>query len=176
MKHPIENLPYLPTGARDVILCGGLAAGVLDATDGVVAYGLQGLNPIQVLQYIASGALGPAAFRGGLLTAGIGVLFHFFIAFTVAAVFHLACRLVPQLARRYIVSGLIYGAAVFFFMNYVVLPVTAVAPSAFSFPMFVNGVIGHAVNVGLVIAWFAHRSWLKTKSVFEQELVADRVA
>jgi hypothetical protein len=38
------------------IFWGGLIAGVLDAIDGVIAYGTQGLNPIQVLQFIASGA------------------------------------------------------------------------------------------------------------------------
>ena len=144
--------------AFPVIIWGGLVAGVLDATEGVVAYAFQGLNPIQVLQYIASGAFGAASFQGGLLTAGAGVLFHFFIAFAVATAFYLACRLVPQLARYYIPSGLAFGASVFFFMNYVVLPLTAVAPSPFSLPMFLNGVIGHAVFVGLTIAWFAYRS------------------
>ena len=44
------------------IFWGGLVAGALDALDGVIAYGTQGLNPIQVLQYIASGALGKSAF------------------------------------------------------------------------------------------------------------------
>ena len=39
------------------IFLGGLIAGTLDAVDGVIAFGTQGLNPIQVLQYIASGAL-----------------------------------------------------------------------------------------------------------------------
>ena len=63
------------------ILWGGLVAGVLDATDGVVAFGLQGLNPIQVLQYIASGLLGKASFDGGLATAALGTLIHFFITF-----------------------------------------------------------------------------------------------
>lgn len=53
------------------ILLGGLVAGVLDAVDGVIAFGTQGLNPIQVLQYIASGALGKSAFGGGLATAAI---------------------------------------------------------------------------------------------------------
>jgi hypothetical protein len=43
-------------------LLGGLIAGTLDAVDGVIAFGTQGLNPIQVLQYIASGALGQAGF------------------------------------------------------------------------------------------------------------------
>ena len=57
--------------ALNAILWGGLIAGVLDATDGVVAYGFRGLNPIQVLQYIASGVLGPSSFKGGLATAGL---------------------------------------------------------------------------------------------------------
>ena len=51
------------------IFWGGLVAGILDAVDGVIAFGTQGLNPIQVLQYIASGALGQSAFQGGLATA-----------------------------------------------------------------------------------------------------------
>ncbi len=144
--------------AFPVIFWGGLVAGALDATDGVVAYGFQGLNPIQVLQYIASGAFGAASFKGGLLTAGAGVVFHFFVAFCVAAAFYFACRLIPQLARHYIPSGLAYGVGVFFFMNYAVLPLTAVAPSPFFLPMFLNGVIGHSIFVGLTIAWFAHRS------------------
>jgi len=42
------------------IFLGGLIAGTLDAVDGVIAFGTQGLNPIQVLQYITSGALGQA--------------------------------------------------------------------------------------------------------------------
>jgi hypothetical protein len=44
--------------AFDTILYGGLIAGTLDAIDGVVALGLKGMNPIQVLQYIASGLFG----------------------------------------------------------------------------------------------------------------------
>lgn len=47
------------------IVWGGLAAGTLDAVDGVVAYGFKGLNPIQVLQYIASGLLAPRRSEGG---------------------------------------------------------------------------------------------------------------
>ena|SRR5215469_17004434 len=144
--------------AFSIVVWGGLVAGVLDAADGIVAYGIRGLNPIQVLQYIASGALGAAAFSGGLLTAGVGAFFHFFIAFVVAGVFYLGSRAIPQLTRHYIASGLLYGAAVYFVMNYLVLPLSAVAPSQFSLPMFFNGVIGHAISVGLPIAWWAHRT------------------
>src|SRR5215467_15043669 len=72
----------------DTIVWGGLLAGTLDAGDGVVAFGFKGMNPIQVLQYIASGLLGVAAFQGGLKTAGLGAVLHYFIAFAVAAVYY----------------------------------------------------------------------------------------
>ena len=140
------------------ILWGGLLCGVLDATDGVVAYALHaGLNPIQVLQFIASGLLGPSAFDGGLAAAGLGALLHFIIAFTVAAIYVTASRAIPVLKTQAVSFGLLFGGAVYLVMTYVVLPLSAVSPSPFSLPMFLNGVIGHALFVGLPIALYARR-------------------
>jgi hypothetical protein len=139
------------------ILWGGLVAGVLDATDGVVAFGLQGLNPIQVLQYIASGLLGKAAFSGGLAAAGLGTVLHFLIAFTVAAVYVFASRKAVTLQTHAIAWGLTFGVLVYLVMNYLVLPHSAVAASPFSLALFLNGVIGHALFVGLPIALYARR-------------------
>lgn len=145
--------------AFQTIILGGLVAGILDATNGVIAYYIAfGMNPIQALQYIASGALGAASFKGGLFTAGAGVLFHFFIAFTVATIFYFASKLIPWIKEQFVISGLAYGAAVYLVMNYLVLPLSAVAPSPFSLGLFLNGVIGHALFVGLPIAWVASRS------------------
>ena len=140
------------------IFWGGLISGVLDAIDGVIAYGTQGLSPIQVLQYIASGALGKSAFQGGLGTAALGAAFHFIIAWVVAAVFVLASRQLEILKTHAVLAGLMYGAAVYFFMNYLVLPLSAVAPATFQLGLFLNGVIGHAVFVGLPISLFARRT------------------
>src|SRR5215469_11904774 len=139
------------------IFWGGLMAGVLDAIDGVIAYGTQGLNPVQVLQYIASGALGKSAFHGGLATAALGAAFHFTIAWVAAAVFVLASRRLQLLRTHAVAAGLLYGEAVYFFMNYLVLPLSAVAASTFQFGLFLNGVIGHALFVGLPISLFARR-------------------
>jgi len=144
--------------ALDTIVWGGLLAGTLDAVDGVAAFGLKGLNPIQVLQYIASGLLGVASFQGGLKTAGLGVLLHYFIAFAVAAVYYAASLKLPALHLHPVKWGLAYGVAVYMFMNYFVLPLSAVPKSPFSVALFLNGVIGHAIFVGLAIAWYAHRS------------------
>jgi hypothetical protein len=139
----------------EAISWGGLIAGVLDAIDGVIAYGTQGLSPIQVLQYIASGALGKSAFQGGLATAALGAGFHFIIAWVAAAVFVLASRRLEILKTHAVLAGLIYGAAVYFFMNYLVLPLSAVATATCQLGLFLNGVIRHAVFVGLPIALFA---------------------
>ncbi|MBV9182215.1 MAG: hypothetical protein JO356_12970 [Acidobacteria bacterium] len=137
------------------ILWGGLVAGTLDAVDGVIAFGTQGLNPIQVLQYIASGALGQSAFQGGLATAALGAIFHFGIAWVAAAVFVLASRRLETLKIHAVPAGLLYGAAVYFFMNYLVLPLSAVGPSMFHLGLFLNGVFGHALFVGLPISLFS---------------------
>jgi uncharacterized membrane protein YagU involved in acid resistance len=134
-----------------------LVAGALDATDGVVFFGLHGLNPIQVLQYIASGLLGAKSFSGGLATAGLGVLVHFAIAFVVAAIYVLATRRIMAARSQWVTFGLVYGAAVWAVMNLVVLPLSAVAPSQISTAAALNGVIGHALFVGLPIAYFAKK-------------------
>ena len=137
------------------IVLGGVVSGVLDATDGVIAFGIQGLNPIQVLQYIASGALGESSFNGGLLTAAAGAGFHFFIAFVAAAVFVIAASKLRVLRTQWLIAGLAYGVWVWAFMNLGVLPLSAVRPSPFSLPMLLNGIIGHALFVGVPIAFFS---------------------
>jgi hypothetical protein len=145
---------FNPTKA---ILWATLIAGALDATDGVVFFGLHGLNPIQVLQYIASGVLGASSFNGGLGTAALGVLIHFLIAAVVASIYILASRQLPVVNQHAVAWGLLYGISVYLFMTYFVLPRSAVGSSPFSLPALVNGLVGHALFVGLPIALAARK-------------------
>jgi hypothetical protein len=137
------------------ILYATVVVGVLDAADGVVFRGLQGQNPIQVLQYIASSLLGARSFSGGLATAGLGVLLHFAVVLVVAAIYILASRRVAVLRMQWVLMGLLYGVAVWAVMNLVLLPLTAVAPSPITTAAVANGIIGHALFVGLPSAFFA---------------------
>jgi hypothetical protein len=99
------------------IFYGGLIAGILDAADSMVAYYFAaGFNPIQVLQFIASGFYGAAAFQMGISGAVVGLLAHFFIAFAVAAIYVGATRFLPMLSRKAAMWGPIYGVAVFIVM------------------------------------------------------------
>src|ERR1700741_2424661 len=131
------------------IFYGRLIAGILDATDGfAVYYFAAGFNPIQVLQFIASGFYGAAAFQKGISCALVGLLAHFFIAFALAALYVGATRILPMLSRQAVMWGTIYGVAVFIVMNFVVLPHTAAVKSPLSLPLVLNGVLGQALFVG----------------------------
>lgn len=139
--------------ALRALLWAGFACGVLDLTAAVVVYGLFfGAKPVPLLQGIASGLIGPKAFDGGVATAVLGVLCHFVIAFGAAAVYLAASRLLPFLIRHSIVSGVLYGVAVYFFMNRVVLPLSAAAHRPFSLRSMIVGVIIHILCVGLPIS------------------------
>jgi len=140
------------------ILWGGLACGVLDITQAFVAWGLQGVKPIRILQSVASGLLGSKAYKGGLETAALGAALHFFIALVAAAIYYLASRKFAFLTERAVLCGLLYGEAVFLFMNFVVLPLSAIHRSPpFSIPLLITGPIGHMFLVGLPIALAVRR-------------------
>lgn len=138
------------------ILYGTLAVGVLDILHAFVVWGLRGVHPARILQSIAAGLLGRSAHDGGAPTAVLGGALHFFIAFSIVCVYHIASRRLPVLTRKWLLCGLLYGVLVYFFMNEVVIPLSALGrPKRFSLTLFLNGVIGHALLVGLPAAFSA---------------------
>jgi hypothetical protein len=139
-------------------LWGGLLAGVGDIAFAFVVSGLNGVGPVRVLHSVAGGLLGASAREGGLATAALGALLHFFIAFVWAAVYWLASRRLRVLVRRPVVCGLLYGLAVYAFMYFVVLPLSAVyfKPSYAPSSVLLNAA-GHMLLVGLPIALAARR-------------------
>ena len=139
------------------LLWAGFACGVLDITAALVVYGSFGLKPMRLLQGIASGLLGPKAFSGGLATAVLGVLCHFLIAFGAAAVYLVVSRALGFLIEHAIVSGILYGVAVYFFMNRIVVPLSAAAKRPFSLQMMIVGVVIHIFCVGLPISFSVRR-------------------
>ena len=149
----------MPPALR-AILCGGLIAGVLDLLDAFTfSYLRSSAMPNRVLHAIASGLIGrEAAVGGGAATAALGFAIHFCIATTMAAFYVLLSRWWPVFTRRAVVMGLLYGVGAYFFMNYVVLPSSAIrSGGAAPWPAFVNGMLIHAFGVGLPIALVARR-------------------
>jgi hypothetical protein len=143
--------------ALPAILVGGAICGALDITAAFVVYGLFGLKPIPLLQGIAAGLLGPRSFTGGLSTAGLGLLCHFVIAFSATAVYFAASRRLSFLLRNPVASGVLYGIAVYFFMRWVVVPLSAAKSGPFSLKMTAIGLIIHVICVGWPIAFAVRR-------------------
>lgn len=141
-----------PVPAPRAILWGGLICGVLDITAAFLVYGRFGAQPIPLLQGIAAGLLGSRAFSGGLATAALGLLCHFVIAFLAATVYYGISRALPWVLQHAIAAGALYGVIVYFFMNRVVVPLSAAHKFPFSLKMMIIGVTIHIFCVGLPIA------------------------
>ena len=147
----------LKSGALPAIFWAGLVSGTLDITAAFFVYGYFGLKPMRLLQGIAGGLLGPRSFADGLATALLGLLCHFVIAFSAAAVYFAVSRRLPFLVEHTVVSGFLYGVAVYFFMNRIVVPLSAATKYPFSLKMMFIGVVIHIFCVGLPISLMVRR-------------------
>lgn len=124
----------------------------MDITAALIVYGQYGLAPMRLLQGIAAGLLGPRSFEGGIPTAALGLFCHYFIAYSAATVYFAASRGLPILVRHFIGFGALYGVAVYFFMQLVVIPLSNAARRPFSPKMTIIGLVIHIFCVGLPIA------------------------
>ncbi len=144
------------------VVAAGLTAGALDI---LAAFATSAAKPAVVLKAIASGLLGPAAFRGGSAVAALGLALHFMIALGWAVVYWLASRRFAFLRERPLVAGPAYGVFVYWFMQLVVLPLSAApkfSPGPRSVGDSARGMLIHIFCVGLPIALLVARSERKT--------------
>ncbi len=143
------------TGKRSALLAigvGGLIAGAVDLTQACILFGAK------IPLAIAAGLLGPQAFQGGAATYALGVLLHFFIAFSAAAIFYGASRRLVFLKENPLVCGLFYGAAVEVVMAYIVLPLSALhARGPYELHDILLGLLVHMVVIGLPISFSIRR-------------------
>ena len=124
----------------------------MDITAAFIVYGHYGARPIPLLQGIAAGVMGPRASNGGLATAALGLFLHFGIALGAATVFFFMGRWAPVLVQQALVFGPLYGIAVYFFMNRIVVPLSNARKYPFNLKMMIIGVVIHIFCVGLPIA------------------------
>ena len=130
---------------------GGLIIGTLHLiVQAWFVFSFLGKTPfISVLQYITSGAMGDAAFTGGLATALLGVILEFVMTIIIAGVFILSAARIPLLRRYVIVGSLLYGFGVFIVMNFIVLPLSAAPPVPVSTMEIIEIAIEHILLIGL---------------------------
>lgn len=143
-----------PWSTTRAILTGGALGGLLNILFAIGFAGYNGLPPERLLQVVASGALGKAAFTGGAPAAAFGLACHFALSFVWMGIFFFAARRIPALARKPLLAAVGYGLLVFFTMRLVVLPLSAfprpVTFNAFSWGM---DILSHIFLFSLPIVW-----------------------
>jgi len=144
------------SNAFRAILAAGLVAGTLDLTAACVSsWFISGIGPVRIFQSVASGLLGSDSSKGGAGSAALGILLHFAIAFIWTVVFYLMSRKIKFLVDKAFISGPLYGIAVYWFMQLVVLPLSAFPYKKQLIPepnAYILGMIIHIFCIGLPIA------------------------
>jgi hypothetical protein len=143
--------------ALRAIVAAGLLAGVMDLSAAFITAKIRGVGPVRLLQGITTGLLGLKGYDLGWQTAALGAVIHFFIAFSAATVFYLASRKLAFLTRRWIVSGILYGVAVYLVMYWVVIPLSLIHRRPFSWTATIVAILTHMVCVGTPIALMVRR-------------------
>lgn len=141
------------------VVAGGLTLATLDLIYACSFWAwLRHVSPVRVLQYIASGALGKAAFDGGLATALVGAGFHYFIATMMVLAYYLVSGRYRALVQYPVRYGLPYGLLLWGVMTYVVVPLSQAQPSAK--PLMLAMVTNFLMHLlfGVICAWFSRRA------------------
>ncbi len=145
-------MPSRSRSALTSILLGGFIAGTVDLGAAAV---ISSLNPIVIMRFVAVGLLGRRSLEMGTTSAVLGLVLQWAMSILIAAIFVLAGREVDGIRRRWIAAGLAYGVVIFFVMNYVVVPFSAVGRRPhFTTLSFVENMLAMLL-FGLIIAFFA---------------------
>lgn len=129
----------------------GLVGGALDFVAASVIYPLayKGLAFERLWQSVAEGVLGASSYRGGAPTAALGIGLHFFIALCAGFVLALVMSRAAIFRRLWLVSGTVYGAAMYFFMQKIVLPLSAIGPRDADAKSLATGLAIHIFIFGM---------------------------
>ena len=113
-----------------LVLMAGLLVGTLDISSAFIDYYLStGKNPLNVLPYIASGAVGQQALAGGKPMMVLGLVFHYIIAYSFTGFFFLLYPLRGYMPANRVLTGILYGLFIWLVMNLLVVQLS-LAPHA----------------------------------------------
>jgi hypothetical protein len=140
--------------AAPAILNAGALAGFLDIVAASVQAWLASRSPVRMLQGIAAGWLGSASRSYGLWSAALGLVSHFLIATIWAATFWFLSRRLRFLVRQPWLWGAAYGVMVYFAMQEIVIPLSAIQRHLpRDTQALINGLLIHIFFVGWPIAF-----------------------
>jgi len=144
------------------IIITGLMAGTLDILAACTQfYLITGNGPLRVLKYVASGALGPDAFTGGIATAFVGLLFHYIIAMSWTVLLFLVYPIFALLRKNKYATGVGYGIFVWAMMNLAVVPLSRIPARPLALVPALQAATILIFCIGLPISLMANRFFSK---------------
>lgn len=155
-----------PTHSRLVstTILAGLTAAILEFLPALILQGARGASPLELLQSIAGGIVGKAAYAGGIASGVLGGALLLLISLTAAGLFVLASRRWPVLIDRYISAGLGYGLLCYAVMNFVLMPQAAVTVApATAWSLISKSVVVQLSAFGLPIAVMTRLATLRAR-------------
>ncbi|GAB4522553.1 MAG: hypothetical protein Kow00133_10170 [Amphiplicatus sp.] len=146
----------------NAVIKAGIAAGVVGGALGLAAAmtiypAMGGFALIRAPQSVASGVMGGAAYEGGVATALYGAGLHFFIAVFAGLTLAAAMSLYEPLRRMVFATGVVFGGAMYVFMNHVVAPLSRAVVGEPDATGIVIGVLIHFFLFGVPMAYVARR-------------------
>lgn len=152
MHVALTSTPLMKPSLLVPIFAGGLVAGSLDLVSAFITFGWG------VPRAIAAGLLGREAIHCGVGTWILGVLLHYFIAYSAATVYCVASLRLEFLKPHFLVCGVFYGIAVYLVMYLIVLPLSGLhAAGPYQLRALIQGILVHMFLIGLPIAFCLHK-------------------
>jgi hypothetical protein len=147
-----------PKPVIKTVLWVGLLVGSLDIVAACINAKISNdVSPIRVLQYVASGVFGKAAFSGGTMMAVYGLLFHFMIAYGCTIFFFWLYPRVKWLSKNSWITGMVYALFIWIVTTRIIVPLSNTPPATFRFDRasLAWGIL--VVAIGWPLAFFAKR-------------------
>lgn len=156
------------------VISAGALIGTLDLVFAATYWGIRADLPAsRVLQSVAAGLLGPAAYEGGAQTMIMGFVLHYLIAITMAGAWYLVARRWPFLNDRPVAFGGMYGLALYGIMHYIVIPLSAAGPRAMDPAWILSSAAVHVLLIGMPIAMFVRLAILENPRPLDSGVSAE---
>lgn len=139
------------------IIAATAVSGTLDILSAFAFGGMTGVGPGQILRYVASGPFGDAMRDGGWAAAALGLGVHFALMAVMVTLFFVIASRVDFVRRQWLVSGPLYGIAIYLTMYWVVVPARFGTMPKTDYWSVGNALFSHIVCVGLPMAFIASR-------------------
>jgi len=146
------------------ILLSALLVGTLDIGAALLHFYIKtGKDPLLVPKYIASAVFGDTAYSGKNMVL-YGFLFHYFIALCWTVLFFLLYPKIHWLWENRLLTGIIYGIAIWLVMTRIIVPLSKASTGAFDIKQAVIGILILVVAIGIPLSLLAFRHCHKNAS------------